>query len=1389
MSQETKGRTMIGTVAPIIPRSVPPVTGQVPVQTSGPQQPASAPGNSAPPMHPQGSVPPPQGSVPPAAHPRPVKSTGPQQPTIVPAGSMPPMPPAGSMPPMASMAPGDAIPTIGMRARSESAAGALRGGDADPFVGQELCGYLIKRKLAEGGMGVVYEGVHGKIGRLGAIKVLKLEFCQSEAVVERFYQEARAVNSIRHENIVDIYDFGRDPMGRVFFVMEYLEGESLSARIRRGALAWSEAFPILEQTLRALKAAHDKGFVHRDLKPDNIWLKYVDGRVQVKLLDFGIAKLVGADSPREKLTHTGSVIGTPHYMSPEQINGSKDIDHRTDIYALGVITYEMFVGVTPFAGETLQAVMTGHLFQDPPRLADIPANLNVPAPIAEIVDRMLVKDATGRYQSATDVLADLHDVNRNRWPAKAEALSRVWPTRAMTAAKPADKPVETPTGGRKRSITITIVLSLAVAGIAGVVIWKSQQEPTSVPVVTTPVKVPSPDVPRPPRPVAPADKPLDFDAVRKDAQTTLRASLRETEPAVRVQGSDALGRIKDQPSVQALTELTEKDPDTEARGHAADALGTIGAAAAAQLLAKLETTAPPPLKVWYASALARLGDTKAAKRLLDYARSKDLAVSFKAGLTLADLSQPGDKQAIAVLKAIAAHEAELNSVAPYAGALILTRLAALRDASSRKVLYALLEHQDEGARLAAAEGLARLGDDAGKQVLADVFGNQASPNRLVAAVAQIPLGNYGGLDLITAGLRDKDPGTRRLAARALGDIGERKSLPALIALAGDKDWTVRISASAAIVAIVGLDPQVLAQASVDWTKSALDSQDLAVRKAAAGVLADIPVKDAVPLLAQAIADKDPVVRLAASRSAGKIKSADAAAKVADAVKTETDPGVKEQQVKALGEIGKIGGAAAHDTLAQISAEPGRIGVIAAGSLIAVGDESGKAKLETAVAAPQADLRLAAVQAASMAQNPIVVPTLKIGVLDRVFDVRFTAAEGLATFNAEKTAAVPVLTAALDSKDNGVVGRAMAALTRLGEKIKDTARTPAEMLDSTDPKLRLAAVPIVRAMPPSQAVPLLRRLVADQDLDVRHAGVDAIEDVVTKDKDQAIKLYKPLVADADPVVRSKASGQLSRLVEPPPAPPPPGTQTGSNPAPVPDDALPKVKLAFSEVTAADAEAKQATEAFEALGTDLTTTIAAPTHDDATLAHVTELKKTLEDEPGKLDAAAAKVEAATRAVADAAGTSPSSEATKLVDDARGLAQHARDSATAARDKAADATKKAGAYLDAWTGDVPLLISAAEAAIAAGDFPEARKNLDKAAKRVRTSGTKNASLDFVYAQLYDQMAGRNQDPAGKRKLLQQAEDAYRRFAKTGTGSRVQRANDRLAEIADEIKDLGSP
>src|SRR6185503_11293794 len=258
-------------------------------------------------------------------------------------------------------------------------------------------------------------------------------------------------------------------------------------------------------------------------KPDNIWLRQVDGRTQVKLLDFGIAKLVGVEDAPERLTQTGSMIGTPHYMSPEQINGSRDIDRRTDVYALGVIMYEMFTGAAPFVGDTLQAIMSGHLFREPPRLTDLPAQLGVPAAVAEIVDLMLVKDAAGRYQSATDLLADLHDVNHQRLPANAATLTAVRDTRARSLLPPSIVPAP-PRKRSRRALVVGGALGIAavVAMVAGVAIARSRQRRPEPP---APVTVVVPDQ-RPAEPAPPPPAELDYSAERKKAQITVRDSLK-----------------------------------------------------------------------------------------------------------------------------------------------------------------------------------------------------------------------------------------------------------------------------------------------------------------------------------------------------------------------------------------------------------------------------------------------------------------------------------------------------------------------------------------------------------------------------------------------------------------------------------------------------------------------------------------------------------------------------------------------------------------------------------------------------------------------------------------------------------------------------------------------
>ncbi|MEZ4360292.1 MAG: HEAT repeat domain-containing protein [Kofleriaceae bacterium] len=1279
---------------------------------------------------------------------------------------------------------------------------------SDPFLGQTLGGYVIRRKLAEGGMGVVYEG-QNQIGRTAAIKVLKLEFCRAEDVVERFYQEARAVNAIRHENIVDIFDFGRDPQGRVFFVMEYLEGEPLSARIHRGPLAWSEAFPILDQVLRALKAAHDKGFVHRDLKPDNLWLRYEDGRAQVKLLDFGIAKLVGGESPREKLTQTGSVIGTPHYMSPEQISGARDLDHRTDIYAMGIIMYEMFAGVTPFVGETLAAVMTGHLFKEAPKLAELPPNLGVPAPIAEIIDRALVKEPAGRYDGVGQVLEDLHAINRHQRPSHADTLTRTRPTQPPGASAEAAGLVAPPgvtvaagapgfqgvLGAAQRrpgKRAALLVGAVAIAGAAAIAFALSRAKPKGAEAVATTQAASGGTSAGPAseeaRPAPPA--PLDYDQLRKDAEVLLRASLREAEPAVRVAGTDALARIKDQGSVGALTEMTSDDPDLDVRGHTGEALGVLGARDATPMLLKLEKAAPRPLRVWYASALARLGERRASKRLYELTRDKDPSVAFKAGLALAEVSAPGDKQALKALTRLAKREAELGEHYPHAGTTIRAKMAALRDPQARQLLYAELDDHKESVRLAAATELAKLGDAQGKAVLASLLENEESPNRLLAAVAQIPLGEYGGAELIAEQLDDENPDIRAVAARGLGDIAERASVPALQERTTDPAWPVRIAAAEALLSIVGLDPKVLVNASVDWTKSALNSQELAVRQAAAGVLSDLPEREATPLLAQAIKDPDRTVRLAASRSAAKMKTKEAVEKVAAAAIAESDPQVKEQQVVALGEIGRP---EAREALTQIAQEPGRIGVLAAGSLLATGELSAILKLEAAVKASSKELRLAAVEAASAAKNDGAVPTLKLGLDDSLFAVKFAAAEGLAGYQREKALAVPILTQALEARDANVVGRALAALARLGETAA-AKRSPEELINSADPALRLAAVPALRVLPVDQAVPLLRRLVADSDQSVRRAAVDSVEVVAAKDQGAAIKLYKPLVRDADDVVRAKASAQLARLTPPVPPPPPPppmdkGVKVVGDPPPPPptaDPKLPAVQLAHTAATAAHGEATAALEELHRLVAELERATKATTADEDDVEKVRELQRALEAQPETVERAILRLKAASKDASEVAGRPASAEALKLIDDARALEQRARSAADSARGEVDDASKRAKGFIDTWKGDVQRWLDDAKISLDLGELDGAQKTLRKADKQVRATGKKNVALEELLARLYDARADAAADAAGKRKYLQQARKAHQNVASLAGGTRAQRAKARLAAIDQELASL---
>jgi serine/threonine-protein kinase len=282
---------------------------------------------------------------------------------------------------------------------------------ATSLVGKNIGNYRVVAKIGEGGMGSVYLGEHPLIGKRVAIKVLHEDLATKDDIVSRFFTEAKAVNDIGHPNIVDIVDFGKLPGDNgkdiVYFIMEFLDGEGLNARLKREGVSINEGIAIISQCASALAASHKKHIVHRDLKPENIYLvQRGQDRNYVKLLDFGIAKLTGDDAKQSQhQTRTGLVIGTPSYMSPEQCEGKGNIDWRSDIYSLGVCLYEMLTGRTPFTGDGFGEILVAHLTKQPPTPSSI--RQDVPANIESVVLHAIEKDKNRRFQSMDEFIGAL----------------------------------------------------------------------------------------------------------------------------------------------------------------------------------------------------------------------------------------------------------------------------------------------------------------------------------------------------------------------------------------------------------------------------------------------------------------------------------------------------------------------------------------------------------------------------------------------------------------------------------------------------------------------------------------------------------------------------------------------------------------------------------------------------------------------------------------------------------------------------------------------------------------------------------------------------------------------------------------------------------------------
>jgi len=372
-------------------------------------------------------------------------------------------------------------------------------------IGRTLGSYRLQAHIGSGGMGVVYRGEHTLIGRKAAVKVLLPEYSTRQDLIRRFFNEAKAAAAAQHPSIVEVYDFGQAPDGTAYLVMELLEGDTLWQRLRKAQkLPERQALIIARQIAAALAAAHQAGVIHRDLKPGNIFLLESDepGGLRVKIMDFGVAKLMGDDSESEGLTTTGAIVGTPTFMSPEQCRGGgTPIDWRSDLYSLGCILFAMLAGRPPFVADGSGAVLAMHIYEPAPRVKDF---RSVSDDIDRLVSQLLAKRPDERAREIRDVanlLAELAPTEEGRrrasTPAPMPALIPTVMDDGAVTARRATPPAAVPSASPAFTVPASAVPAL-----------RDKPAPVAFPKPATTLRSGTPVPAAPPSTPAPASGPL-----------------------------------------------------------------------------------------------------------------------------------------------------------------------------------------------------------------------------------------------------------------------------------------------------------------------------------------------------------------------------------------------------------------------------------------------------------------------------------------------------------------------------------------------------------------------------------------------------------------------------------------------------------------------------------------------------------------------------------------------------------------------------------------------------------------------------------------------------------------------------------------------------------------
>jgi eukaryotic-like serine/threonine-protein kinase len=411
-------------------------------------------------------------------------------------------------------------------------------GNSSPVaLGQVIAGkYQVQGVLGEGGMGVVVSAWHLGLEQRVAIKLLLAHMRQSDSsALERFQREARAAARIQSEHVCRVLDTGHLDDGTPFLVMEYLEGSDLSDElVRRGRFEPAEAVRYVREACVALTHAHQAGVIHRDLKPANLFLvQRADGVRMIKVLDFGVSKSISSTgAPNLTLTKTSAMVGSPIYMSPEQLNSSKDVDARTDIWALGVILYELMAGRTPFYGESIAQLVNAVLNTEPETLANL--NIELPAGLEQVMRKALSKSRDQRYSSARELYNALGPFASER-PSAGSGASSQRPhgaTRSMSGSEAPPRPTPSaptprtsvhPTPGARYRTGLLVVGLVALAGVAALLSRRGERDATeenggpSPPAAVVPPSAAEPPQVAPPPSLPATAQPPQAEAVGSDA--------------------------------------------------------------------------------------------------------------------------------------------------------------------------------------------------------------------------------------------------------------------------------------------------------------------------------------------------------------------------------------------------------------------------------------------------------------------------------------------------------------------------------------------------------------------------------------------------------------------------------------------------------------------------------------------------------------------------------------------------------------------------------------------------------------------------------------------------------------------------------------------------------